>query len=147
MLVSVIIPTYNSARFLPDAIGSVLAQTFCDFEVIVIDDGSTDDTETVVARYGAAVRCIHQPNSGVAVARNRGIEEARGRYVAFLDADDTWFPHKLERQVSALDNHAQHRACYTAFTVVDSSLALLGTVRSKRVGPTLEDLLLRGNVI
>src|SRR5262245_39908172 len=100
--VSVVIPSYNSAAYLPAAIDSVLAQTARDLEVIVVDDGSTDDTPDVVARYGPPVRGIRQANAGVAAARNRGIAEARGRYIAFLDADDTWEPVKLERQLGEL---------------------------------------------
>ena len=145
--VSVIIPTYNSARYLSDAVDSVLAQTFKDFEVLVIDDGSTDDTESLMSRYGAAVRCIHQENAGVAVARNRGIRESHGRYVAFLDADDTWLPDKLTKEVRALDLNRDYRACYSAFAVADCDLVPFDVNNSKREGSALKDLLLRGNVI
>jgi len=145
--VSVIIPTYNSAQYVTDAVNSVLNQSFGDLEVLVIDDGSTDDTETVMSHYTAPVRYIRQQNGGVAVARNRGISESRGRYVAFLDADDTWLPDKLERQIAALRAHPDDRVCYTAFTLVTSDLSPLGIVRSKRQGRALEDLLLRGNVV
>ena len=147
MEVSVIIPTYNSAAYVVEAVESVLNQSFRDLEIIVIDDGSTDDTESVLSAYRTKLRYIRQPNSGVAAARNRGIEESRGRYVAFLDADDTWLKDKLERQLAALASGSNHRVCYTAFTLVDSNLSPLGTVRSNRAGSTLEDLLLRGNVI
>ncbi len=142
-----IIPTYNSASFVGDAVQSVLDQTFTDLEVLVIDDGSTDDTEKTLEQYAPSVRYIRQKNGGVAVARNRGIEESRGRLVAFLDADDTWYPHKLERQVAALQASSDFRACYSAFTVVDSRLSPLGIHRSERTGRALEDLLTRGNVI
>lgn len=147
MQVSVIIPTYNSARFLTEAIDSVLAQSLKDFEILVIDDGSTDETETVMQRYGSPVRYIRQENGGVAVARNRGIRESRGRFVAFLDADDTWLPDKLALQIAALRNHPDRRFCYTAFRLVTSDLAPLGVVGSTRQGLALEDLLLRGNVV
>src|SRR5215470_11833569 len=145
--VSVIIPSYNSVKYLRDALDSVLSQTFRDFEVLVIDDGSTDDTRVVIRRYGEAVRYIYQQNSGVAAARNRGISESRGQYVAFLDADDTWRQDKLEAQVTALRKNPRYQACYTAFTVVSSDLRPLCVTRSKRHGGTLEDLLLRGNII
>lgn len=145
--VSVVIPTYNCSAYLTEAVESVLAQTFRDFEVLVIDDGSTDETAAVMRRYGPPVRYIRQPNRGVAVARNHGIEQSRGRYVAFLDADDTWLPHKLERQLAALKRHPDHRACYSAFVVVTSDLQPLGVTRSQRQGSALQDLLLRGNVI
>jgi glycosyltransferase involved in cell wall biosynthesis len=150
MQVSVIIPTYNSARFLAEAIDSVLAQSFKDFEIVVIDDGSTDETKALMLRYGPPVRYIYQENSGVAEARNRGIKESRGRYVAFLDADDTWFPNKLERQVGSLenpDNKDSCRICYSAFAVVDSDLSPLFENRSQRRASALEDLLLRGNIV
>ncbi|HSE36866.1 MAG TPA: glycosyltransferase [Blastocatellia bacterium] len=145
--VSVIIPTYNSANYVIDAVDSVLNQSFDDLEVLVIDDGSTDETESLLSRYSEPVRYIRQQNGGVAVARNRGISESRGRYVAFLDADDTWLPDKLAVQIGALRAHTGHRFCYTAFTLVASDLSPLGIVGSKRQGRALEDLLLRGNVV
>jgi glycosyltransferase involved in cell wall biosynthesis len=145
--VSVIIPTYNSARYLGDAVDSVLAQSFTDFEVLVIDDGSTDDTASLMCQYSSPVRYIRQENGGVSRARNRGIDESSGRYVAFLDADDTWHRNKLERQLSALDQNCDYQACYSAFTIGDNDLSPLETRRSKRCGSTIEDLLLRGNVV
>jgi glycosyltransferase involved in cell wall biosynthesis len=145
--VSIIIPTYNSAQYVVEAVESVLAQTWQDFEILVIDDGSTDETARVMHRYEAPVRYIRQANGGVAVARNRGIAESRGRYVAFLDADDTWLPHKLERQMETLRQQPHYRACYSAFTVVDVDLNPLGISRRQRRELTLEDLLTRGNII
>lgn len=97
--VSVVIPTYNRARFLPAAVASVRAQTYpCD-EILIVDDGSVDDTPEVVNALGAGVRLIRQANAGPAAARNRGIQEARGTLVAFLDTDDRWLPGKIEAQV------------------------------------------------
>ncbi|MEK6288255.1 MAG: glycosyltransferase [Acidobacteriota bacterium] len=145
--VSIVIPTYNSARYLVEAVKSVLAQTFRDFEVLVVDDGSTDETETLMRRYGTPVRYIRQNNGGVAAARNRGIKESCGRYIAFLDADDTWYPDKLEQQLTALEKEKDRRFCYSAFTVVDSDLVPLGVNHSNRDGSALEDLLTRGNVV
>jgi glycosyltransferase involved in cell wall biosynthesis len=98
--VSVLIPAYNASRFIAEAIQSVLAQTFPATEVIVVDDGSTDDTAEIVARFGGRVSCSRQTNLGVALARNHAIRRARGEYIAFLDADDVWLPHKLEKQLS-----------------------------------------------
>jgi glycosyltransferase involved in cell wall biosynthesis len=145
--VSVIIPTYNTARYVVEAVESVRAQTYNDYEIVVIDDGSTDETEQVMRRYQPPVRYIRQQNGGVAVARNRGIAESTGRYIAFLDADDTWLPRKLERQIEAIRQSSRHRACYSAFTRVDANLSPLGISHSQRVGTALEDLLTRGNVI
>ncbi|HEX3110532.1 MAG TPA: glycosyltransferase family A protein, partial [Thermoanaerobaculia bacterium] len=97
--VSVVIPSYNYARYLGEAIDSALGQTLPPLEVIVVDDGSTDDTPAVLAAYGDRIRVLRQKNAGVAVARNSGIAAARGECVAFLDADDVWLPRKLELQI------------------------------------------------
>jgi len=99
---SVIIPAFNAARFLPEAIDSVLAQSRAPFELIVVDDGSTDATETVVRRF-PAVRYVAQVHGGIAAARNRGVSAATGNCVAFLDADDRWTPGKLEIQLAAVE--------------------------------------------
>lgn len=104
-LVSILIPTYDRAAILPNAIDSVLAQTYGPLEAIVIDDGSRDDTAGVVqARYSGdpRVRYVYQQNAGVSAARNRGFREARGEFIAFLDSDDYWYPDKLAAQVAAL---------------------------------------------
>jgi O-antigen biosynthesis protein len=110
--VSVVIPTYNRAALLPRALRSVLAQTHRDLEVLVVDDGSTDDTASVVAEAGdTRVRYIRQPrNAGVAAARNRGLRESRGTFVAFLDSDDEWRPEKLEMQLALFDSHSDETA-------------------------------------
>ena len=115
--VSVVIPAYNHARFLPDALESVLAQTFRDFEVLVVDDGSTDNTGEVVAAFAPRVRYIHQHNGGPSRARNTGIRHTTGEYVAFLDADDTWMPEKLALQVGYLDTHPDAGLVFTKVMV------------------------------
>lgn len=115
-LVSVVIPTYNYGRFIGDAIASVLAQTVRDFELIVIDDGSTDDTRAVLASVkDRRVLSLWQANAGVSAARNRGMERARGRYLAFLDADDLWKPNYLERQIALLDSEPQVALSFSNF--------------------------------
>lgn len=101
--VSVIIPTYRRAHNIRECIDSVLAQTYQDFEIIVVDDGSTDSTRDVVAAYGERVRYIYQENRGPASARNTGIQAARGELVAFQDSDDLWLPEKLSLQVPLFD--------------------------------------------
>lgn len=100
-LVSVIINVYNGEAYLAEAIDSVQAQTYAHHELIVVDDGSTDGTAGVAARYGDAVRYLRQENAGIGAARNFGIEHARGEYLAFLDADDRFVADKLERQLAA----------------------------------------------
>ena len=98
-LVSVIIPTYNSKDIICDAIDCALAQTYEDIEIIVVDDGSTDGTENVLKqKYPTQIRYIGKPNGGPASARNLGIRNCRGEFLAFLDADDLWDPKKLEEQ-------------------------------------------------
>jgi glycosyltransferase involved in cell wall biosynthesis len=98
-LVSAIIPTYNRAHFVSEAIDSVLAQTYTNFEIVVVNDGSADDTMHVLQAYGTRIRVVNKPNGGLTSARNRGIVESRGELIAFLDDDDKWLPHKLEKQV------------------------------------------------
>jgi glycosyltransferase involved in cell wall biosynthesis len=97
--VSVVIPTYNRADHIGDAIDSVLGQTVPVAEIIVVDDGSTDDTASVVARFGNRLRYIKQENAGPSTARNRGVKEATGDFVAFQDSDDIWLPRKTELQL------------------------------------------------
>jgi glycosyltransferase involved in cell wall biosynthesis len=101
-LVSVIIPVLNGERFLAAAVASVQRQRYPSIEVIVVDDGSTDSTAAVADSLGAGVRCIRQANAGPPAARNRGLEEARGALIAFLDADDLWAENKLEVQSERL---------------------------------------------
>jgi glycosyltransferase involved in cell wall biosynthesis len=98
--ISVIIPAYNAADYVGRAIESALAQTYPPLEILVIDDGSTDATAETVARYPAPVRLLRQPNGGPGAARNHGAREAKSEWLALLDADDVWLPHKLETQVA-----------------------------------------------
>ncbi len=101
-LISCVIPVFNGERYLGEALDSIRAQTYRPLEIIVADDGSTDGTAAVVARYGSDVVYLHQPNAGPAAARNLGLAAARGDFIAFLDADDHWPPGKLARQVACL---------------------------------------------
>src|SRR5574337_356453 len=116
--VSVVVPAYNAAAFLRRAIDSVLGQTAVDLELLVVDDGSTDATLQLLAGYGERLRAISQVNAGPAGARNRGLALARGRYIAFLDADDWWLPEKLGRQVALLDSRPEIGFCSTGTRVV-----------------------------
>jgi glycosyltransferase involved in cell wall biosynthesis len=120
-ILSVVILTYRCAQYLPEAIESVLAQTYRDFEIIVVDDGSTDNTQEVLARYGDQIRVIRQSNQGSAAARNAGILTARGEYIAFLDADDVWLPKKLEKQVSLIEERPEVGWVYSDHRQFDES--------------------------
>lgn len=115
--VTVVIPAWNAAWCVGRAIDSVLAQTFTDFELVVVDDGSTDDTAAALAPYGGRIRVVSQANRGLAGARNAGIGAARGEYVAFLDADDWWLPEKLRRQVALMREQPRLAFCSTAVRV------------------------------
>ena len=103
-LVSIIIPNYNYGRFLAQAIDSALAQTYENREIIVADDGSTDESDQIIKSYGAAIRSFKQKNRGVSAVRNRAFSEARGELIAYLDSDDVWLPEKLEKQVRLFED-------------------------------------------
>ncbi|MBB4522297.1 glycosyltransferase family 2 protein [Rhizobium leguminosarum] len=119
--ISVIIPTYNRSSFIGEAIDSVLRQTFGDFELIVIDDGSTDGTGEIVRGFeDNRLLFIQQKNAGRSAARNRAIEIARGRYIAFLDSDDTYLQDKLERQVEFMEKHPEIGMIYTSAKCIDA---------------------------
>jgi glycosyltransferase involved in cell wall biosynthesis len=121
-LVSVIIPTYNRALIIKDAIQSVINQTYTDYEIIVVDDGSTDNTSNVIndiRNHSGKVRYIHQENKGRSAARNSGIRAARGNYVAFLDSDDIFLPEKLSVQVMTLENNLDFGMAYSPALIMD----------------------------
>lgn len=105
--ISVIIPTYNRSEVLERAIKSVLAQTYTNFELIVVDDGSTDNTNRILTKYGRKIRFFSKLHGGVSSARNFGLEKGEGTWVAFLDSDDYWLPRKLERQMQYLQEHPE----------------------------------------
>lgn len=120
--VSIVLPTWNRARFLPEAFASIAAQTHLDWELIVVDDGSTDDTGEIIKKwrgaYGQSIRCLHQENRGAYAARNTGLDAAQGDFVAFFDSDDCWWPHHLERCVAGLQAHPEIDWVYGACRVV-----------------------------
>nr|WP_240481087.1 glycosyltransferase [Ectothiorhodospira sp. BSL-9] len=111
--VSILIPSYNTAQFISESINSVLDQDYPNKEVIVIDDGSTDETLNILAAYGDRIRVIQQGNQGAAVARNRGLDVAQGHYIAFLDSDDIWLPAKLSTQIAYLEAHPEIGLVYS----------------------------------
>lgn len=119
MRISVVVPTYNRADILGRTLASVLAQSLPPDEVIVVDDGSTDDTEAVVATFGSRVRYVRQDNAGVSAARNRGAGLAGGRWLAFVDSDDLWRPRKLELQLGVLERVPDARWSITGCNMID----------------------------
>lgn len=126
-LFSVVIPTYNRAHRILRAVESVLSQTFKDFEIWVIDDGSVDDTEAVLRPFEGRLNYWHQRNGGVANARNTGIEKSRGAYIAFLDSDDWWYPRKLEVVARAIEENPSAGLFYSKFDVSDHTCRKLWT--------------------
>ena len=129
-LVSIITPSYNTARFIPETIRSVQAQTIIDWEMIIIDDCSTDNTDAVVEPFLTDKRIKYmknEKNSGAAVSRNRALQEARGRWVAFLDSDDLWTPDKLEKQILFMEKNNYHFS-YTNYSEIDDDGKSLGTL-------------------
>ena len=140
-MVSVILPTYNRAYILEKALQSVFEQTYKDYEAIVIDDGSTDATTEVVAKFGTKVRYFAQSNRGVGAARNRGLREARGKYVAFVDSDDQWLPEKLEKQIPVLEEKPNLGFVYAVAEVVDENGKSLGNKPAEAHPDTLTELL------
>jgi glycosyltransferase involved in cell wall biosynthesis len=113
MSISVVIPAFNASKYIAQTIKSVLQQTLPADEVLVIDDGSTDNTGAIAASFGSPVRVIRTPNSKLPAARNRGVKEAKGEWIAFVDADDLWADNKLERQMQELSRHPEADLCYT----------------------------------
>lgn len=126
-IISVIIPTYNRAAYLAQAVRSVLGQTNADFEVLIVDDGSTDDTEQTAKRLDdSRIVYIRQENAGRSVARNQGVAEARGEYVAFLDDDDLFLPHKLSSQLAFLEARPEIGLVASGAQLIDEEGAVVG---------------------
>jgi glycosyltransferase involved in cell wall biosynthesis len=143
--VSVIIPTYNRAHLIGQAIDSLLAQTYHDFEVIVVDDGSTDNTQAVLSRYGDRITYIFQKNAGPSAARNTGIRASKGELLAFLDSDDMMSPTKLALQVAYLEAHPEVGVVYSGWQYLsEDGTTVQGEVRPDREGEILKDLLVEG---
>ncbi len=147
--VSVIIPTYNRAHYLCEAIESILNQDIqdCLTEIIVVDDGSTDNTKEASRKYGDRLRYIYQDHRGAGSARNRGIDEATGEWVAFLDSDDRWLPEKLRLQFEVLDSFPAYNAIHSEFLVIDKT----GIRRDRGLtswvsDPSLWEKILWGNI-
>jgi len=128
--VSVIIPVFNHEKYIAECVESVLGQTYRDFEVVVVDDGSTDRTPEILKRYGDRIRYIRQSNRGGAGALNTAIRNSRGEYIAWLSSDDVFLPAKLEEQVAHFEQHPEVDVTYTDFLVIDGEGKVTGEVRS-----------------
>ena len=136
-LVSIITPSYKSKQFIAQTIESVLNQSYREWEMIIVDDASPDDSNSVIAKYtkkDSRIKLIKlEKNSGPAVARNRAIEEAKGRYIAFLDADDLWMPEKLEKQIAFM----QEKDCTLSYTAYET-MTEAGVMKNRVVRPSLK---------
>lgn len=140
-LVSVVIPNYNYAGYIGQAVDSVLAQTYRRVEVVVVDDGSNDDSLDVLAAYGGRVSVIEQRNAGVAAARNTGVAASSGEMVAFLDADDVWLPEKLQKQIEKITSDDEIGLVHCAMTYIDLKGEICGEATCGKEGRVADDLL------
>ena len=140
-MISVVIPAYRSAETIEAAIQSALHQTYGDLEVIVIDDGPADGTAERVQACGGRVRYVRQEHAGPGAARNRGVAEARGSYVAFLDADDLWLPHKLEQQLEVVRREPDVDAVQCSAYLVNDALEVVEAKRCRPDQDTYQDVL------
>ncbi|WP_447980385.1 glycosyltransferase [Candidatus Nitrospira bockiana] len=142
-LVSIIIPCFNQARFVSEAIESVLAQSYPRYELVVVDDGSSDGSADIIRRY-PDLRYVYQPNQGLSAARNRGLEVVRGRYVVFLDADDRLDPHHLSISMETIRRAPEAAAVFGDYRLLGSTA---GHTHDCAPRPDTYGTLLRGNII
>ena len=135
-LVSVVIPTYNSEQFILEALNSVFNQTYENYEVIIIDDGSTDDTATALEPFADRIRYYFQRNQGLAVARNNGLEKTLGEFVTYLDADDIWLPDNLNIKTKVLFKHPETCGVFSDFSVFNEKGHILQCSRLRETRPS-----------
>lgn len=126
VLVSCVVPVYNGEKFLAEAIESILGQSYPHVEVIVVDDGSADGTPGVIEGFGSRIRSTRQANQGPGAARNAGLPLATGHYISFLDADDFWYPDKLERQLARFDQRPELEVCFTQLRNIQATESIEG---------------------
>ncbi|WP_052359154.1 glycosyltransferase [Methanomicrobium mobile] len=124
-LVSVVIPVYNGSNYVREAIDSALAQTYKNIEILVIDDGSTDNTWDILQSYGDKIRKYHKQNGGVSTALNMGIKNMRGEWFAWLSHDDLWLPENIEKKIEFLNAHPNYRMCYGEIDHINSEHKIL----------------------
>ena len=149
--VSVIIPYYNDEQFIDEAILSVINQTYQDWEIVVVDDGSNNDARRLIQKYPGRILYFHQENRGAGAARNLGVSKAHGKWLAFLDADDVWYPHKLDVQLKHASRHPEADFIYADMDTIDEKSQIIGerflTVkrrRKKRKPLSLRSLVFQG---
>lgn len=140
--VSVIIPNYNYANYLAEAIDSVLAQTYSNIEIIVVDDGSTDNSARILENYTGKIKCIFQQNQGVSAARNNGVAQSSGELLAFLDADDVWLPTKVEEQVRVFIENPKIGIVHTGYVTVGADGAEIQEFNDGGSGRLVKEFLL-----
>ncbi len=124
-LVSAVIPVYNGSNYVREAIDSALAQTYKNIEIIVIDDGSSDNTWEILLSYGDKIRAFHKENGGVSTALNMGIKNMRGEWFAWLSHDDLWLPENIERKIKFLNEHRDYMMCYGEMDYINSEHKIL----------------------
>ena len=148
-LVSVVIPNYNYEKFITETIESVLAQTYKNIEIIVVDDGSKDKSLEVLAEFGDKIQVVQQKNAGVSAARNHGVSLSKGAFIAFLDADDVWLPEKLERQIEKFNQDSEVGLVHCSMTLINLKNEPIGENISGQEGWVSEEFLIfeRGVVI
>jgi glycosyltransferase involved in cell wall biosynthesis len=134
--IDVIVPAYNAARFIPAALESVIAQTFGDWRILLVDDGSTDDTISVVApfvnRLGEKIRYIRQSNAGPSAARNNAIRNSSAEFLALLDADDVWVPERLAESLKVFENRPEVGLSHGYISRIDVNGAVIDTLTKKQ---------------
>jgi glycosyltransferase involved in cell wall biosynthesis len=140
--VSVIMPIYNGERYVQEALDSVFAQSFCDYDVVCVDDGSTDRSLQLLEQYRSRLTVIKQANAGQSAARNQGVHASTGRYLAFLDQDDRWYPHKLVQQVELLEARSDVVLVYCNSDRMDSEGHVIQVGATKSEQPSARESLL-----
>lgn len=148
-LISIVTPTYNRANFLPEAIESVLSQDYENYELLIIDDGSTDNSKDVIEKYmdSKKIRYLYQSNSGQSVARNRGIEEANGDFICFLDSDNRWLPGKLSASVEAFERNPEADIVYGDVVLINEQGHEFSRKNMKRYSGKITTHLLKDNCV
>jgi glycosyltransferase involved in cell wall biosynthesis len=142
-LVTVVIPNFNYAKYLPDCLTAILNQSYAHLEIIFVDDGSTDDSIVIAQTYSGKVHIIPNEHSGVNSARNLGIRNANGKYIAFCDSDDVWLSTKIELQVNFLEKNPECGLVYSGIQIVTEDLAFIESVDAKDAGDCSKEFIKR----